>query len=63
MNLRTTLHILAHGQNLPSAFIEKARETLSTLSSEEQAALASAIDAATANEAPEEPVKNDNKGK
>ena len=63
MTLGKTLHILAHGKNLPAAFIDQARALLASLSGDEQAALAAAIDGATRQDDAQAPIKPDTKGK
>lgn len=43
MNLKKTLHILAHGKDFPASFIDQAKTLLATLTGADASALAGAL--------------------
>jgi hypothetical protein len=45
MNLKKTLHILAHGKDFPPSFIDQAKTLLATLTGEDASTLAAALSA------------------
>lgn len=61
MNLKKTLHILAHGKDFPASFIDQAKTLLATLTGADASALAGVL-AAVESQA-ETPTAPDTKGK